>query len=106
MPARIRGKEVAVGAAGMRARRDAGSAAQDHLVAHELAVVLTQGSGERRVAWIANIGTRRPLPHVAIELKKRPTVIRGRSSSRVKAPGFEEMPGELRRGGRLPLRFG
>src|SRR4029077_1541540 len=52
----------------MAARRRARSAPQDELVAHELAVVLTQGSGSGLVAGIGDVGAGGPLPHVSKHL--------------------------------------
>src|SRR4051794_11865563 len=43
-PAAVRGKEVSIGDAGMAGRRDARAAPQRHLPAHELAVVLADGT--------------------------------------------------------------
>src|SRR5579883_2370165 len=51
--------------------------AQDHLVAHELAVVLADRSGGRTEARICDIGTRRPFPHIAEHLQKARTVRAG-----------------------------
>src|SRR6478736_5797482 len=58
-------KEIAIGAANVRSRRDARAASQHHLPAHELAVVLTDGAGRGREAGIGKVGARRPLPNVS-----------------------------------------
>src|SRR5579875_1933865 len=66
LPARLRRKEIAIAGADMGSRRHAGTAAQNHLSAHELAVVLAQRSCERAETRIAEIGACRPLPAIAI----------------------------------------
>src|ERR1700723_1541077 len=48
--------------------RDRGASAQDHLAAHELAVVLAQGAGQRLEAGITEVGAGGPLPAVAEKL--------------------------------------
>src|SRR5262249_49652936 len=98
--------EVAVGVPGVRPRCRTGSAPQDHLVAHELAVVLTQRSARRCVAGIADIGTRRPLPYVSVQSEDWAAVIRRHACRWVKVPSFQEMPGEGHGSGcRLPPRL-
>src|SRR5262249_36728825 len=77
LPAGVRRKEVAVASAGVAARRNTRGAAQDELVAHELAVVLSQGPGRRAVAGIARIAARCPLPDITVQLKKAPPVGHG-----------------------------
>src|SRR6516225_5169351 len=77
LPAGVRRKEVAVTPAGVAPRRDTRGAAQDELVAHELAVVLPQGPGRRAVTGVARIATRGPLPDVAVQLTETPPVGRG-----------------------------
>ena len=52
LPARVGGEEVAVGRADVAARRGARAAAQHHLVAHELAVVLAERARERPEAGV------------------------------------------------------
>src|SRR4051812_9327937 len=68
LPARLRGKEVAIGSANMRTRGGAGAAAQHHLSAHEFAVVFTQCAGRGPVSRIRQIGAGGPLPEVAKHL--------------------------------------
>src|ERR1700722_9591200 len=53
----------------MLRRRCAGTAAQDHLPAHELAVVLAQRSLKRPKAGISQVSAPRPLPAIAEELR-------------------------------------
>ncbi len=48
LPAFFRLKKIAIGRADVIARSGAGTAAQHHLVAHELAVVLAERAGHRR----------------------------------------------------------
>lgn len=67
-------EEVAVGSADVAQRGGAGTAAQDHLIAHEFAVVFADRSGSSLKAWIGKIGTLRPFPHVAKELVGAGTV--------------------------------
>src|SRR5664279_4967321 len=64
-------KEVAIGRSNMRLRRRAGSAAQHHLVAHELAVVLANRSLGRLETGIGAVGAGRPFPNIAEHLRQR-----------------------------------
>src|SRR5262245_50719964 len=70
LPARFRGKEVTVGGADVRLRRNAGAAAEDHLATHELAVVLPQSSGCWLEPGIGKVSAGRPFPDVAKDLLK------------------------------------
>src|SRR5439155_18165949 len=100
-------EEVAVAAAGMAARRGARRAAQDQLIAHELAVVFAQGAGERLVAGIADVRAGGPLPNVAEHLVERPALAWGRDRRGMKVAGVGKMPFDRDAGRRsLPLRFG
>ena len=68
LPARVGGEEVAVGRPDVRARRGARAAAEHVLVAHELAVVFAQGTGQRPIARIGCVRALGPLPDIAEEL--------------------------------------
>src|SRR5215471_18892825 len=52
----------------MALRRDARAAAQGHLSAHELAVVLTNRAGRGTEAWVGEIRAGGPLPRFVIDL--------------------------------------
>src|SRR5690349_13783437 len=54
LPAGFGRKKVAIGPAHVAGGRDARTAAQDHLVAHKLAVVFAQGAGGRREARVGS----------------------------------------------------
>src|SRR5208337_1068411 len=69
LPARLWSKEIAVASADVPCRRDARSAAQHHLSAHELAVVLAQRSIHRMKTRIAQVGATSPHPAVPIPLR-------------------------------------
>src|SRR6185437_11807271 len=56
LPSPVGMEEIPVGRAGVTWRGDAGAAAQDHLVDHELAVVLADGAGCRPIAGIWCVG--------------------------------------------------
>src|SRR6516225_8196773 len=106
LPAGVRRKEVAVTPAGVAPRRDTRGAAQDELVAHELAVVLPEGTGRRAVSGIARMATRGPLPDVAIQLTEAPPVGRGGRCGRMKMVALQEVPFLFHTaGGRLPFRL-
>src|SRR6516225_3521431 len=106
LPAGVRRKEVAVAPAGVAPRRDTRGAAQDELVAHELAVVLPQGPGRRAVTGIARMAARRPLPDVAIQLREVPSVGRGGHGDRMKIAALQEVARRFHSaGGRLPFCF-
>src|SRR5207302_5671889 len=68
LPAGVGGEEVAVGRPDVRLRGGAGAAAQDHLAAHELPVILAQGTFQGTKARIGRIGAAGPFPHAATEL--------------------------------------
>src|SRR4029077_8199257 len=70
LPLRFGRKEVAVARPDVTGRRRARAAAQDELVAHELAVVLADRTGERPVAGIRQVGGLRPFPDVAVHLHR------------------------------------
>ena len=70
LPAFFRLKEIAVGSANVRARRGAGTAAQDVLVAHEFAVVFAERAGAGAIAGVGRVGAARPFPNVAEHLVK------------------------------------
>ena len=63
------GEEVAVARADVPLRRNARSAAQNHLPAHELAVVLAQRALQRPETGIAKVGAASPHPAVAVVLR-------------------------------------
>ena len=65
LPARFGRKEVAVCRANMRLGSRARTAAQNELIAHELAVVFAQRARDRRIARIRRILAARPLPDIA-----------------------------------------
>src|SRR5689334_2898328 len=71
LPAGVGGEEVAVGGTDVGLGCGAGAAAQDHLVAHELGVVLAQGALEWAEAGIGRVGAAGPLPDIAEELLDR-----------------------------------
>src|SRR3954471_23839396 len=103
LPSRRRRKEVPVRQAGVRARSGAGSAAQDHLVAHELPVVFAERALVRLVTGIRKIGGGGPLPGIAEELiaAARPRMKVGRLEKILAV--------DLRSGapcGNLPFEFG
>ena len=68
LPPGLRGKEVAVGGPDVRPGRCARATPQDHLVAHELAVVLAQRPRGRAKAPIGRVRALGPFPDVAEEL--------------------------------------
>ena len=63
-------KEVAVADAHVVGRGRAGAPAQDHLVAHELAVVLADRTGGDAKAGVGRVGAGGPLPDVAEHLRE------------------------------------
>src|SRR5690242_11272845 len=65
LPARRRRKEIAIGCPAVTTRRGAAGALQHELPAHELAVVLADRALGGLEAGEAEIGARRPFPHVA-----------------------------------------
>src|SRR5439155_11246507 len=70
LPARRRWEEVAIALAQVRARRRARAAAQDELVAHELAIVLAERAGERLISRVRRVRALRPLPTFAEHLRQ------------------------------------
>src|SRR6266853_996659 len=70
LPACLRRKEIPVGCARVGCRRDARSAAQDVLAAHELAVVVTDCAGHRPIARVRPVVAARPLPDIAEGLRE------------------------------------
>src|SRR5262245_25173447 len=106
LPAGVRRKEVAVTPAGVALRGDTRGAAQDELIAHELAVVLPQGPGRRAVTGIGRIVARRPLPDVAIQLTEVPPVGHCGRWCRMKMAAFQEVSHHLHSAsGCLPFRL-
>ena len=77
-PAGGRREEVAVGRPGVARRGDARAAAQHHLVAHELAVVLTDRAGRRLEAGVGQVGARRSTPRPRARLAEAGRWRRGR----------------------------
>ena len=70
LPARLRRKEIAIRCPDMTSRRSTRSAAQHILIAHELAVVLAECTGRRRITGIGRVRTLRPLPDLAEHLRE------------------------------------
>src|SRR5680860_1116646 len=68
LPALMRIEEVAVSSPDMAFRCGARAALEHELVAHELAVILTDGAGGGLEAGIREVGACRPLPHVTEHL--------------------------------------
>src|SRR6185503_4204674 len=66
LPASRRWEEIPVGRADVALWRRRRTAAQNHLTAHELAVVFGRDALERTEAGIGIIGRARPLPGIAI----------------------------------------
>src|SRR5918912_500865 len=69
LPAGGRREEIPIRRPDVRAGRRARAAAEDELVAHELAVVLAQRPGGRAIAGVGEISALGPLPDVAIQLR-------------------------------------
>src|ERR1700759_2573889 len=63
-------EKVSIAGPDMRLRSRTRTASQDHLIAHELAVVLPNSTRCRREARISDIGARGPLPNVAEHLRQ------------------------------------
>src|SRR5450432_2674482 len=72
LPSGRRGEEIAIAGAKMRCRGDAGTAAQDVLVAHEFAVVFPDRAAGGPIAGIGVVAAASPLPDVAEKLPQRP----------------------------------
>src|SRR5262245_19976451 len=68
LPAFIAMEKVPVAGGDVAARGGARAAAKDHLIHHELAVILRQRAGLRTVSGIRQIAAGGPLPHVAEHL--------------------------------------
>src|SRR5690348_9627578 len=81
LPAYMGREEVTVGTSNVRLRGCARTATQDHLVAHEFAVVLADCSGRRPESGIRRVSTSCPLPQIAEHLPKG---LGGIDGSRVK----------------------
>src|SRR5579864_518361 len=84
LPACFRREKIAVSGANVRARRGARSATQDHLSAHEFAVVFTQRAGRWLITGIRKIRACRPLPDVAEKLQRQTAFHRSRSGRGMK----------------------
>src|SRR5713101_10160859 len=72
LPAFIGREEISVGHADMTAGGGTRTAAQDHLVDHELAVVFAQRPWTLAVAGIGQVRAPGPLPGIAQHLHQRP----------------------------------
>src|SRR5207245_10718234 len=95
------------GPASVAARGRAGRAAQYELVAHEFAVVLTQGAGGRLIAGIADVWAGGPLPGVAKHLIEGAAVARRGLGSGMKAAPLQVIPIDANASsGDFPLRLG
>src|SRR5207253_6912812 len=70
LPARGGREEIAIARADVGGRRRAGSAAQDVLIRHELAVVFADRPRRRTIAGIRVVRTARPFPYVAKHLHR------------------------------------
>src|ERR1700722_5103369 len=70
LPPCLRSKEIPVARTDMPLRRDAASAPQHHLPAHELAVVLPQCPSQGLKPRIPQIGASRPFPAIAKHLPR------------------------------------
>src|ERR1044072_23156 len=70
LPAFLRLEEIAIGSPNMAARRCAGTAAQNVLVAHKLAVVFAERARRGPLTWIRRGRAARPFPNVAKHLVK------------------------------------
>src|SRR5207244_8609739 len=64
--------EVAIRDALVTRGRFVRTAAECHLAAHELSVVLAHRTGRGSKAWIREVGARRPLPGDRVELAQHP----------------------------------
>jgi len=77
LPAFFRLEEIAISSANMTARGGAGAAAQNVLVAHELAVVFAQCARRRPITWIRRVGRCASIPKHRQHLVKAFIVFRG-----------------------------
>src|ERR1700678_220543 len=99
----MRRKEVAVGGSNMRLRGSARTAAQDHLIAHKLAVVFTDCARGRLESRISNVRARSPLPYIAKHLSDW---LRGRSRLRMQYSRLHEVARNAAGScGNFPLEF-
>src|SRR5512132_4513317 len=71
LPALVWIEEVAIARPHMAVRRDTRASTQDHLIAHELAVVFADGAGGRAITGIGGIRAAGPFPDVAEQLTGR-----------------------------------
>src|SRR5208337_3473054 len=69
LPSSFGGKEIAVAGADVRRRRATGTAAQDHLPAHKLAIIFTQRAVEGLESRIAEVGAASPHPTIPVPLR-------------------------------------
>ncbi len=67
LPAGWRLEEVSVSGANVAGGSDDGAAAEDHLAAHEFAVVFAECAGEGAIAGVGGVGRVGPLPDGAVE---------------------------------------
>src|SRR5262249_35780276 len=70
LPAAVRCEKVSVATSHVTLRRETRATAQNHLIAHELGVVLAKRPGPWLVAGIGDIRTCSPMPHVSIKLRR------------------------------------
>src|SRR5664280_2284043 len=99
-------KEVPIGRSNVRLRRRAGSAAQHHLIAHELAVVLADRSLGRLETGIGAVGAGRPFPNIAEHLRQRLRRLNRLNRARMQTPALETVschPARSRRN--FPFEF-
>src|SRR5687768_14981286 len=88
LPARRRREEIAIARTHMAGWRDAGTAAQHHLIDHELAVVFGDRAGGRSETRIGLVGRARPFPDVAEHLQY---ACRRVAAARMRQRAVEEM---------------
>src|SRR5690554_4975373 len=105
LPAVVGVEEVPVTGTAVPGGSGTGAAAQDLLIAHELAVVLAQGSRCCPVAGVGQVGALRPLPGGTKKLQgveRR----RGCGSSRMQPGKVQALPGNgCMAGDALPLEL-
>src|SRR4051812_26904443 len=102
LPASMRREEIAIGLSNVRCRRRARATSQHELIAHELAVIFTHGSGRRLEAGITEIRASGPLPNISEHLLEA----FGGRCSRMIVFRVDEVARHRNRLGRvLPLRF-
>ena len=107
-PAGGRREEVAVARPGVARRGDAGAAAQHHLVAHELAVVLTDRAGRRLEAGVGQVGGRRSTPRPRCRAGRAPAggAAAGGGAGAARAEVVRRVADAAAPGGHLPLELG